>query len=155
MNVVSEKRVLREKFIELRKRLEPEERKTFSFEIVQKLKALLEVQSAGNMLSFKCIGSEVDLTNFNSEMHQNGKKLSFPDNIGEKIEVVIVPGLAFDLEGYRLGRGGGFYDKFLPLLNCLKIGVAFDFQVVEKLPREDHDAKLDFLVTEKHSIRFG
>jgi len=69
----------------------------------------------------------------------------------ESIELVLVPGLAFDREFYRLGYGGGYYDRFLPRLRpgALKIGVAFSFQVVEFLPHDAHDASLDALLTEQ------
>ncbi len=67
------------------------------------------------------------------------------------IEIAIVPGVAFDEQGHRLGYGQGYYDRFIQatLLNCPIIGLAFEFQVFPKLPTETHDAKVDFIVTEK------
>lgn len=69
----------------------------------------------------------------------------------EKVNTLaIIPGVAFDVEGYRLGYGKGFYDRFLdnkPYIN--KIGLAFCEQLVEKLPREAHDCKMDKVITEK------
>ena len=66
----------------------------------------------------------------------------------EKIDCVIVPGVAFDKSGGRLGLGGGFYDKFLPrAVNAKKIALAYDFQLVESLPLESHDAKVDVVFT--------
>ncbi len=63
---------------------------------------------------------------------------------------VLVPGLAFDHTGGRLGRGAGFYDRFLanPALRARKVGVGFACQVVERVPMEAHDAPLDAIVTE-------
>ena len=70
----------------------------------------------------------------------------------EKIDCVIVPGAAFDLSGGRLGLGGGFYDRFLPLaVNAKKIALAYDFQLVDTLPLEAHDAKIDFVFTLERS----
>jgi len=68
----------------------------------------------------------------------------------KKIDCVIVPGLAFDKENNRLGRGKGYYDGFLKKLpkRTKKIGLGFSFQVVEKLPIEDHDQQLDFVLTD-------
>lgn len=63
------------------------------------------------------------------------------------IDVVLVPGLVFDLAGNRVGYGRGYYDRFLPTTAAHKIGVAFDFQVCEKLPQEEHDVKMEALVT--------
>ena len=69
-----------------------------------------------------------------------------------QIDVVIVPGAAFDLNGGRLGLGGGYYDRFLPLaVNAKKIALAYDFQLVESLPIEPHDAKIDFTLTLERS----
>lgn len=67
-----------------------------------------------------------------------------------QIDCVIVPGLAFDVSGGRLGMGGGFYDRFLPLaVNAVKIALAYDFQLVDSLPLESHDSKVDFVLTLK------
>lgn len=71
----------------------------------------------------------------------------------EKIDCVIVPGLAFDVSGRRLGLGGGYYDKFLPrAVNAKKIALAYDFQIVEEIPVEPHDSPVDMIVTEKRII---
>ncbi len=71
----------------------------------------------------------------------------------EKIDVFVVPGLAFDLRGFRLGSGGGHYDRIFPLCpDAVKIGVAYDFQVVEMIENETHDVKMDFVVTEKRVL---
>lgn len=61
------------------------------------------------------------------------------------IDCVIVPGLAFDADGYRLGRGKGYYDKFLSEIGpgAARIALAFDFQRVGSVPREAHDQKVD------------
>ena len=71
----------------------------------------------------------------------------------KSIDVVLVPGLAFDKEGYRLGYGYGFYDVFLRKVpKALKIGLAFDFQIVDKVPREGHDVPVDIIVTEERIV---
>ncbi|OPJ55235.1 5-formyltetrahydrofolate cyclo-ligase [Alkalithermobacter paradoxus] len=70
-----------------------------------------------------------------------------------EIDLVIVPGVAFDKNGYRLGYGGGFYDKFLSDLNCITVGIAFEFQIFDCIPKEDHDIKLDYIVSEKRVIK--
>ena len=62
----------------------------------------------------------------------------------DKIELVIVPGLSFDLKGNRLGRGKGYYDRFLKLVpQAYKLGLCFDFQKVDSVPVEDYDVKMD------------
>jgi len=67
-----------------------------------------------------------------------------------EIGVILVPGLAFTKQGRRLGRGGGFYDRYLTALPAAvrKIGVCFAMQLVESLPIEAHDQQMDVVVTE-------
>ncbi len=67
-------------------------------------------------------------------------------NIGfsGELDLIIVPGLAFDNDGGRLGYGGGYYDTFLSdYSNALKVGVGFNKQLVDKVPLEEHDVRLD------------
>lgn len=76
----------------------------------------------------------------------------------EEIDCVLVPGVAFDLAGRRLGRGGGFYDRFLarldrPRVACL--GVCFESQVLADIPCSPHDARVDRVLTESREIRCG
>lgn len=70
------------------------------------------------------------------------------------IEVVIVPGSVFDARGGRLGYGGGYYDRFLQSAapQALRIGLAFDLQVVAAVPLKSHDQQLDYLITETRII---
>lgn len=68
---------------------------------------------------------------------------STPEIPHHKIDLAIVPGVAFDRQNNRLGRGKGYYDKLLNLLHAHKVGVCFDFQVVENVPTEAFDIKMD------------
>jgi 5-formyltetrahydrofolate cyclo-ligase len=61
--------------------------------------------------------------------------------------LVLVPGVAFDLRGRRLGRGKGFYDRLLADAGGLKCGVAFDEQIVTEIPVEPHDVSVDCILT--------
>ena len=63
-------------------------------------------------------------------------------------EILIVPLLAFDNDKNRIGYGGGYYDRFLAGFNGVSIGFAYDFQIVDKIPKEDFDINLDYIVTE-------
>lgn len=74
----------------------------------------------------------------------------------KKPQVVFIPGVAFDLQGNRLGRGGGYYDYYLAEQNpqALRVAIAYDFQVVENLPCEDHDQKMDYLFTSTQIYKF-
>jgi 5-formyltetrahydrofolate cyclo-ligase len=71
-----------------------------------------------------------------------------------KIDLVIVPGIAFDLHGGRIGFGKGYYDKFLDRFkDSLRVGLAFEEQIVDNLPCEEHDQPVDIIITEKRIIR--
>ena len=72
----------------------------------------------------------------------------------EKIDLVIVPGVAFDVAGYRLGYGQGFYDRFLGRIppQTEVVGVAYNFQVVKTVYPEKHDVTVPVIVTEKGII---
>lgn len=72
----------------------------------------------------------------------------------DKIDAVLVPGIAFDRMGKRLGRGGGWFDRMLPEIHGLKIGVTFGVQYVDAVPSEQHDAKMDCLATSEELIRW-
>ena len=68
----------------------------------------------------------------------------------KNIDLVLVPGIVFDKEGHRIGYGFGYYDKFLKKVpKAVKIGLAFDFQVIDKIPRETHDVPVDLIVSEE------
>ena len=71
-----------------------------------------------------------------------------------QLDLVIVPGVAFDHIGGRLGRGGGYYDRFLKKLNAKFCGVCFREQVVHKTPQDSHDIKMDFTMTPDGKLDF-
>lgn len=66
-------------------------------------------------------------------------------------DLILVPGAAFDGRGFRMGYGGGFYDRFLSGIpgSCRRIGLAFESQVFEEIPTDLHDCRLDGVITEK------
>ena len=79
-------------------------------------------------------------------------KFSIPQPEGdtypvESIDVVFVPAIAFDKKGNRIGFGKGYYDRFLKNVKGIKIGVAYDFQVVDEIPAEKHDIPVDLVIT--------
>ena len=73
----------------------------------------------------------------------------------ETLDIIIVPGVAFDHDGNRIGRGGGFYDRLLPQYRALKIGVCFEFQCLENIPFEPHDRPIDLLITESKTLKIS
>ncbi len=71
----------------------------------------------------------------------------------DQFDLVLVPGMAFDLHGNRLGRGRGFYDRLLPAASGVKCGICYDHLLLEKIPTEPHDAKVDFILTPTRVVR--
>ena len=66
----------------------------------------------------------------------------------EQLDLILVPGLAFTSDGERLGRGAGFYDRFLSTipLTTIKVGLCFEFQLFSEIPHESHDVRMDAVV---------
>lgn len=71
------------------------------------------------------------------------------------LDLVIVPGVAFDKEGYRIGYGAGYYDRFLPKLpeKTATIALAFEMQLIDKVPTDHHDFAIEHIITEKQYIK--
>jgi 5-formyltetrahydrofolate cyclo-ligase len=71
----------------------------------------------------------------------------------QDVDVVWVPGLAFDAKGQRLGYGQGFYDRLLLHMRALRVGLAFDFQLLAEVPSFPHDLPVDCVVTDHRVLR--
>lgn len=69
-----------------------------------------------------------------------------PEIAPEELDLVLVPGTAFDVRGGRIGQGGGYYDRFLPRTRAYRIGVCHDFALLERLPLQAHDQNMDAVV---------
>lgn len=109
----------------------------------------LPVVSSDNRLVFRKLDSD---TKFKRS------PIGVEEPIGEdftdykKIDMIIVPGVAFDRHCNRLGRGRGYYDQFLSKIKALKVGVCFDFQLLDNIPAEENDIKMDMIVSENDLI---
>ena len=93
--------------------------------------------------------------NKNTELIENKFSILEPKNKDKVIfpKIILIPLLGYSKSGFRLGYGGGYYDKYLSkngVGDVKKIGIAFSFQEVEEIPVEDHDERLDWILTEKH-----
>ncbi|MEO0335385.1 MAG: 5-formyltetrahydrofolate cyclo-ligase [Pseudomonadota bacterium] len=147
---------------------------------IEEIRGLSEVVFVG---SYKAFRSEVDLSSLDEPLHHvafaypkvtepNSGQMEFlagrsfqpgpfgieepaPDSTrhDDEIQVLLVPGLAFDRRGGRLGYGKGFYDRWLQKRSVLKVGVAFSQQMSDQdFLREQHDVPMDFVVTEKYIL---
>lgn len=70
----------------------------------------------------------------------------------DKIDMAFIPGIAFDRIGHRIGFGKGFYDILNKKLSCLKVGLAYNFQIVENIPADKHDEPVDLIITDSEII---
>jgi 5-formyltetrahydrofolate cyclo-ligase len=69
------------------------------------------------------------------------------------VDLIIVPGIAFDKQGHRIGFGEAYYDNLLKKSKAIKIGLAYEFQIIEEIPNETHDVPVDIIVTEKRILK--
>lgn len=150
--------------------------------VVNKIRRTREYKEASNILIYNSIRNEVDLSALKKdnkvfayplcindkemlalipESEDAFKKGAYGINepIREKskemkdIDLIICPLVAFDLKGNRLGNGKGYYDTFLKNNKCSVLGAAFDIQLAEEIPMEEHDKKLTLIITEKRTVR--
>ena len=91
--------------------------------------------------------SKLELGAFHIE-EPSGNNTVNPD----EIELMIIPAVAFDRAGNRLGRGKGFYDRLLAETKAHKIGVGYEFQLFDEIPHEDHDVPMDMVITQSTTI---
>ena len=147
-----------------------------SVELWAAVAELPEYRSASTVMAFTSFGSEPDTEPLFARVRAEGKRVLVPriedgnivvvdadgptvrSRIGveepqglalpfELVEFVLVPGLAFTTDGYRLGYGGGFYDRFLPRVQAPNAGVCFAEQVVDTLPVEAHDIRVQRVIS--------
>lgn len=177
------KNELRKEMIYARDAISESEKKEKSEVIKDKLFSLDEIKNAECIAFYISKGSEVETIDMIIEAIGLGKEIvvphtneeielvkftSFEDLAPAKFgilepktkiknksmpDVIIIPGLAFDLDMHRLGYGKGHYDMLLKKINAKRIGICFDFQIVEKIPKHEHDQRLDIIITEKRILR--
>lgn len=100
-------------------------------------------------------GDELELKEFTGvEQMEPGEQFGIPEPVGflfkalEEIDLILVPGVAFDKNNNRMGRGKAYYDKLLRNSNAYKIGLAFHFQIFEEIPFDELDVKMDLVISE-------
>lgn len=91
--------------------------------------------------------SRLELGSFHIE-EPSGQDLTDPS----EIELIVVPAVAYDRRGNRLGRGKGFYDRLLKTTRATKIGIGYDFQLFDEIPVEPHDVGMDVVITQQSTI---
>lgn len=110
--------------------------------------ALPRVTDAGTLV---LVAADGDLTpGYRGVLEPAGEPLPV-----DAVDVIVVPGVAFDRDGGRLGRGGGHYDRLLASVGAstTSVGFAFSFQLIEHVPVLDHDQPVDVIVTDEEVVR--
>lgn len=184
----TEKALLRQKMLEQRTALTPDEVREKSLKTGARLFELPQYQEAKVLLVYIPYKNEIDTFPIIQKSWQDGKKIAVPvcqpqkrlllselhsfdelkpSKFGlyeptdeylrpvspENLDLALLPGVAFDLQGYRLGYGGGYFDLFFSQVHsvCFKLALAYEFQVLEKLPVEKHDIGVDVILTENET----
>jgi 5-formyltetrahydrofolate cyclo-ligase len=112
-----------------------------------------DVRTAEHVMVFASIPGEPETASLIDQLQTAGKLTALPEDCDldpSWPDVIVVPGLAFTVDGRRLGQGGGWYDRFLAgrRADCRTIGVCFAPQLVDNLPTDEHDVTLDAVVTD-------
>jgi 5-formyltetrahydrofolate cyclo-ligase len=172
-----DKKELRRQIRSLKKNYTPEQLKEQSEMIMKQLEAYPPFRKAQTVMLYAALPDEVQTAPF-IEAWRHTKKIVLPtvegddivpveltDNCGMKegdfhimepenvpykgtFDLIVVPGMAFDEEGHRLGRGKGYYDRFLAKHpDVATVGICFGFQFLESIPTEPHDRNMDRVLT--------
>ena len=156
--------------------------KEYSLAICEKFFSLDFISDKVSFFVYNSINNEVDTTYIISKLSKGGKTISYPltqggemlaviptssefivGNFGVKIpkdykvatsvDVSVIPLLACDKNLNRIGYGKGYYDKFLSKNDCIKVGICYDFQVIENIIAKAWDIKLDYIITPSTIIK--
>ena len=123
------------------------------------LEILKQLEKSGHKISLPITrkGNQMDFFEWSSKQPLSISKIGIPEPFSKKKiypDIILVPMLAFDKHKFRLGYGGGFYDRYIQKTTKIKkiftVGIAFSFQEVKKLPTNKFDKKLDFILTENY-----
>ena len=177
-----DKKELRKKYTKVRADVEDKEGKDRL--IRKNLRELDIYKKAKSVFVFISYKSEVDTRGIIEDILADGKKLLVPLVKGSEmiavevkgiddlepnkmgilepkygdevtdVDLTITPGLAFDKNGFRLGYGGGYYDKFFAKVDTIRMGIGYSDQYVESIVHEDYDKALEYLLTEEGLIEF-
>lgn len=175
--IFAQKRVIRQHIRELKNGLSSSQKQAQADSVFDKIELLPEFQKTNNILIYwslpdelptqafigkwcdkkqfflpAIVGNEMVLKLYSASepLLKGSHGIMEPDSLIDfngKIELGIVPGIAFDEHKNRLGRGKGYYDRFFSENKSLKIGVCFDFQLLETIPVSLHDVKMDKIVS--------
>lgn len=168
------KKALRKVYLEKRKQLSSPD---VSIQICKAAIALPQFISAKNVMIYMASNFEVETDYIIAWAKKCGKTICAPRVLNEtemeaavldekglkkgpfhiweprgkavsSVDLVFVPGIAFDKSCHRLGYGKGYYDRFLEKINAFTVGLAYSFQVIDNIPTDSHDVRLNMILTE-------
>lgn len=180
---MNKKEEIRQNIRILKKQQSKESRKEASEKICTLIENCGIFKNSTNILLYHSLPDEVETLSFISKWHTvkniflprvNGTELeilaydekrlskgayNISEPAGEElqdlnnIDLIIVPAVALDKKGNRIGRGKGYYDKLLSAVNTYKIGIIYSYQLVETIPSEKHDIPMDMVITDEGIIK--
>lgn len=162
--MILDKATVRQKFRTLREQHSRDDKTAADLRLKHSLKEFLDDFKPRSVMAYEPLKSEADPFSTDAEFD-----FSYPHIIGEglmearnrsnetvspeNIDMVLVPGIAFDRQGRRLGFGKGYYDRFLKNTNACRVGVAYSFQVSsEELPSEEWDECVEWIITDAYVL---
>lgn len=155
--------------IQMQQKLQVLENNKKSFKdsaINQSLLEYVNTDKPERILSFKPIHQEPDISEFNNTISKSFD-VYYPDmkeiciynlnnekiNSFKNLNIIIIPAIALTRDGIRLGRGGGWYDRLLEHTSATRISVVYDLQLVNYLPKLEHDQQIDIIITEFETFK--
>ena len=162
-----EKKEIRKQIREIKKQYTLEDKKRMSASVWQQVEHNEVFQRARVVLAYWSMDDEVFTHDFVCKWAEEiryfdgreklcpGEGYAIPEPVGRlftdlnKIDVILVPGVAFDRTLNRLGRGKGFYDKILSQTKACKIGICFAFQLLDRIPTEVHDVRMTQVISSR------
>jgi 5-formyltetrahydrofolate cyclo-ligase len=157
-DLAAAKKALRLEMQQQLRTLTTEDRQSLSDDICERVLEMTPWAEAESVILFSPLPSEPIITPL--KLDCEARKISFVNisqssrneaelHLPETVDLILVPGLAFSNDRYRLGRGGGFFDRLLAgrAAKAFKLGVCFSFQVIDSVPTEPHDVAMNAVAT--------
>ena len=161
INVRKRKHELRARFKRFRAECPPELKKSLDKRLFERFASLEEYLAADVLFAYISQPIECDTSAIIADALEKGKRVAVPKchktskAVDFSCGLCLVPGLSFDLQGYRLGFGKGYYDRFLSDFGGTTVGICYSKCTMGELPRGTFDRAVDIVLTEKFSNRTG